>query len=115
MGQPSLNLLLPASQFGLRTRIRRATEHSCPNYDFENERKAFKKTVSEYRAEAREQYWQMQTQIENKFFEDYRKERHEKQHNDLNKWRTKIIRIAQHTKRHMDHLDEREKRTLKAM
>ena len=50
----------------------------------------------------------MQTQIENKFFEDYRKERHKKQHNDLNKWRTKIITISKHTKDHMDYLDKKE-------
>jgi hypothetical protein len=69
---------MPTSQFGLRTRLRRTTENSTPNYDFENERKAFRGKMTTSRMQNRESYWQMQTQVENKFFQDYREERHRK-------------------------------------
>lgn len=35
--------------------------------------------------------------------------------NDMNKWRTKIIKIAHHTKKHMEYLDAKEKKTLQNM
>ena len=67
------------------------------------------------RMQNRESYWQMQTQVENKFFQDYREERHWKQHSDLNSWRTKIIIAGKRTQEHMKYLDKKEKNTLKAM
>ena len=57
----------------------------------------------------------MQTQVENKFFEDFRKESHSINHSKMDKWRTKIIHIAKHTQDHMKYLDEKEKSTLRSM
>ena len=57
----------------------------------------------------------MQTQIENKFFEDFRKKSHDINHSKMNKWRTKIVNISKHTQDHMKYLDEKEMKTLKAM
>ena len=71
--------------------------------------------MKKYRAEARFKYWQMQTQVENKAIEDYKRDQHQKNLNDMNRWRTKIINIAYHTKKHMEFLEEKQKNTLKSM
>ena len=43
-----------------------------PNYSFENERKQLKVDMKARRKQHREEYWRMQTLIENKYFEDMR-------------------------------------------
>jgi hypothetical protein len=45
---------------GLRVKVRREI-----NYGFENERKALKAEMSEYRLKHRTNYWDLQTQAEN--------------------------------------------------
>ena len=63
----------PDARFGVRVRIAREI-----NYDFENERKKLKEEMKLRRKQYRQEYWQMQTQIENKNFEDFRAERKQK-------------------------------------
>jgi len=63
-------MFAPAAQCGLRVRVGREV-----NYTFENERKQFRLDMAERRKQHREEYWRMQTQIENKFFEDLRAEK----------------------------------------
>jgi hypothetical protein len=57
----------------------------------------------------------LQTQIENKFFEDLRKEMKEKNRGDMDRWRTKICTISKNAKDHIDFLKNREAKTLENM
>lgn len=57
----------------------------------------------------------MQTQIENKFFEDLRKEKKTKQRSDMDKWRTSICTISKNAKDHIAFLEAKEKKTLENM
>ena len=103
-------MFTPDSRFGVR--IREAREI---NYDYENERKQMKADMKVRRKQHREEYWRMQTQIENKHFEDWRVEAKQKQRNDMDKWRTQICQIAKTTKDKIKYLEEREKKTLERM
>ena len=58
------------------------------NYDFENERKQHRLDMKARRRQHREEYWRMQTLIENKHLEDWRQEAKAKQRQDMDKWRT---------------------------
>jgi hypothetical protein len=58
---------------GFRVRVRREI-----NYGFENERKALKAEWSTYRTKHKNDYWDIQTQAENMWLEEYKKERFEK-------------------------------------
>jgi len=44
--------------------------------------------MSTRRKQHREEYWRLQTQIENKYFEDLRDEFKNKQRADMDRWRT---------------------------
>ena len=57
----------------------------------------------------------MQTQIENKHYEDLRVEMKTKQRNDMNRWRTQICNISKTTKDKVDFLEKKERRTLENM
>ena len=100
----------PDARFGLRVRVAREI-----NYDFENERKKLKEDMKLRRKQYKEEYWQMQTQIENKHFEDFRAERKMKQRNDLDKWRTAICKMAKNAQDHVKYLEKKEERTLEKM
>ena len=100
----------PDAKFGLRVRVAREI-----NYDFENERKKLKEDMKLRRKQYKEEYWQMQTQIENKHFEDFRAERKTKQRNDLDKWRTAICKMAKNAQDHVKYLEKKEERTLEKM
>ena len=50
------------------------------------------------RKQLKEDYWRMQTQIENKHFEDLRKSMKEKNRRDMDRWRTSICTISKNTK-----------------
>ena len=56
----------------------------------------------------------MQTQIENKHFEDLRQEMKAKNRSDMDRWRTSICKIAKNTKDKITFLEEKEKKTLLA-
>ena len=71
--------------------------------------------MKERRKQHREEYWKMQTQIENKHFEDYRAEKTAKQRGDMDRWRTSICTIAKNTKDTIAFLEEKERRTLESM
>ena len=100
----------PDAKFGLRVRVAREI-----NYDFENERKKLKEDMKLRRKQYKQEYWQMQTQIENKHFEDFRAERKTKQRNDLDKWRTAICKMAKNAQDHVKYLEKKEERTLEKM
>ena len=57
----------------------------------------------------------MQTQIENKYFEDLRREMKAKNRSDMDRWRTSICKIAKNTKDKIAFLEEKEKKTLETM
>lgn len=95
---------------GLRVKVRREI-----NYGFENERKALKAEMSEYRLRHRTNYWDLQTQAENMHIEDFQKDRFQKQHNDMNRWRTRICRVSMSTKNTLKFLEKRNAKTLETM
>ena len=78
------------------------------NFSYENDRKQFRVKMAERRKQHREEYWRMQTQIENKYFEDLRAEKKQKQRNDMNRWRTSICTIAKNTKDKIAYLEAKE-------
>ena len=100
----------PDARFNIRVRVAREV-----NYAFENERKQLRVDMAERRKQHRADYWRLQTQIENKFFEDLRAEFKQKQRADMDRWRTKICQISMATKKQINYLEEREKKTLEAM
>ena len=57
-------------QFNLRVRQTRDI-----NYEYENERKKYHKEFNANRRVMREEFWDLQTQIENKTFTDHLRER----------------------------------------
>ena len=71
--------------------------------------------MTEARKEHKELFWQTQTQVENQHFENFRQERHTKQHADMNRWRTSIARIALATRDKMEYLQRKEDATLETM
>ena len=62
-----------------------------------------------------QEYWQRQTQVENAYLERYKSERIEKQKRDMDRWRTAICKIAMHTKKQIDSLNQKESRLLERM
>ena len=108
--RPVAPMFNPDAKFGLRVRVAREI-----NYDFENERKKLKEDMKLRRKQYKQEYWQMQTQIENKHFEDFRAERKTKQRNDLDKWRTAICKMAKNAQDHVKYLEKKEERTLEKM
>ena len=102
--------MVPEQRFGVRIRVAREI-----NYDFENERKGLREDMKVRRRQHREEYWRMQTQIENKHFEDLRKEMKAKQRGDMDKWRTQICQISKRTKDKIEYLEARERKTLESM
>ena len=71
--------------------------------------------MSKRRKQHREEYWRMQTQIENKYFEDLRGEFKTKQRAAMDRWRTSICTISKNTKDLIKTLEAKEKRTLENM
>ena len=67
------------------------------------------------RKEHRENYWDVQTQVENKYLDDFRKERAKKMADDMDRWRTSICRVSGATKKTIEALKIREQRMLKNM
>ena len=63
----------------------------------------------------RDEFWDLQTQIENKTFTDHLRERYLKQHADMMRWRHSIIRISKHTEREVARLEKRHKQRLDSM
>ena len=62
-----------------------------------------------------QEYWQRQTQVENAYLERFKSERIEKQKRDMDRWRTAICKIAMHTKKQIDSLNQKESRLLERM
>ena len=104
------SLFCPSQRFGIRVRVAREI-----NYTYENDRKQLKLDMAVKRKQQREDYWRLQTQIENKYFEDLRKEMKEKNRGDMDRWRTKICNISKNAKDHIAFLKNREERTLEKM
>lgn len=71
--------------------------------------------MADRRKTHREDYWRLQTQIENKYFEDLRSEFKQKQRADMDRWRSKICTISKNTKDKITFLEEKERKTLEAM
>lgn len=71
--------------------------------------------MKESRREHKEQFWNVQTQVENKFLDDFRKERSKKMHDDMDRWRTSICRVSGATKKKLIYLKEREQKFLRNM
>ena len=67
------------------------------------------------RKQLKEDYWRMQTQIENKHFEDLRKSMKEKNRRDMDRWRTSICTISKNTKDRITQLKAKEDKTLETM
>lgn len=49
------------------------------------------------------------------WIEEYKKERFVKQHNDMNRWRTRICRVSMSTKNTLKFLEKRNTKTLETM
>lgn len=94
--------------------LRKASRREI-KYDFENERKEFEKKVSIVRIGHKEQYWNMQTQVENHWIATHKMERIEKMQNDITKWRTQICNMSWAGEKQMKYLAEREKKLLHRM
>lgn len=75
----------------------------------------FKEKMKVCRKEHRENYWDVQTQVENKYLDDFRKERAKKMADDMDRWRTSICRVSGATKKTIEALKTREQRMLKNM
>jgi len=67
------------------------------------------------RKQLKEDYWRMQTQIENKHFEDLRQSMKEKNRRDMDRWRTSICTISKNTKDRITQLRAKEDKTLETM
>lgn len=67
------------------------------------------------RTEHREIFWDLQTQIENKYLDDFKKERTKKMSDDMDRWRTSICKVSGHTKKQLEYLKKREEITLRNM
>ena len=85
------------------------------NYAFENERKAHQQEVKKYRREHKEEYWNLQTQVENQFLRTFRQERIGKVQRDLDRWRNQICNISWMSQKKMKFLQEREDKLLATM
>ena len=85
------------------------------NYDYENEVKNFKVEAAKMRKIHKDEYWMLQTQVENKYLETYKQERIDKLSYDMTKWRTQICNISLMTKNKMEALQDREDRILERM
>ena len=104
------NSLFKPAQFGLRVRVRRE-----PNYSYENELKSWKLKTKEYRVQHTEEYWNTQTQVENKHIEDFRVERMRKERDDMHRHRTSICTIAGATKDKLNFLQKKEDNLMETM
>mmetsp|Transcript_33002 Transcript_33002/g.40834 ORF Transcript_33002/g.40834 Transcript_33002/m.40834 type:complete len:131 (+) Transcript_33002:209-601(+) len=71
--------------------------------------------MAKQRKEHRENYWRMQTLIENKNFEDLRADMKKVNRQRMDQWRTSICTIAKNTKDKIDHLQRREEKRLESM
>jgi len=103
-------LSMPDQRFGLRIRVAREI-----NYPFENERKQLTADMKVWRRKHREDYWQMQTQIENKFLEDHRATTKQWNRQKMDRWRTAICGISLRTKEKIAFLENKERKMLEAM
>ena len=92
----------PTERFGVRVRVAREI-----NYTFENERKQLKVDMAKRRKQHREEYWRMQTLIENKYLEDQRADMKKVNRQRMDKWRTQICQISKRTKDNIAYLDEK--------
>ena len=100
----------PDQCFGLRVRVAREV-----NYSYENDRKQLRRDMAVRRKQHREEYWRMQTLIENKYIEDMQSNMRQLQRKRMDKWRTQICNTAKTTKDHITWLEEREEKRLESM
>jgi len=103
-------LLINKPSFGLRIRVAREI-----NYNFENERKAYREEMKKYRVKHAEEFWNTQTQAENFYIANYQKERHAKQMADMDRLRNNIARISMHTKTKLANLEKSKANTIERM
>jgi len=89
----SISSLTEMQRFGLRVKVKREI-----NWSFVNDRIKFKQDMKEKRAEHRDAYWDLQTQVENKYLDDFRRDRKKKMLDDLDRWRTAICKSAGYTR-----------------
>ena len=71
--------------------------------------------MKECRKEHTNAFWNVQTQAENKWIQDFRLERTKKMRDDMDRWRTSICKVSGSTKKKLEYLKEREQRMLKTM
>ena len=102
--------MLAAHQRGLKVAHKRQ-----PNFDFENERKAYDEKVLEMRRKHKDDYWHLQTQVENQYIERHKRERITKLAYDMDLWRTQICNISWMSVKKMDTLKAREDRLITIM
>jgi len=112
MKQLSKNICLfrLSPTFGYKTVVRREK-----NTAWIEEQRAYAAQMKELRKKHMKEYWERQTQVENAYLENYKKERTEKQRRDLDRWRTSICNIAMHTKKQINDLNSKEQRMLQRM
>lgn len=111
VARPSIGRTLTQwQQFGLRIKVKREVQ-----YSYREDCVEFKKKMKESRKEHRERFWDVQTQAENKWLQDFRKERAKKMRDDMDRWRTSICKVSGATKKKLDYLKEREQRLLATM
>ena len=71
--------------------------------------------MKEARKKHKEEYWRVQTQVENQGFQQFREERLKKQQDDLTSWRTSVCKIAYQTQKKLDLLTKKEDLLLESM
>lgn len=85
------------------------------NYCRENEKKQWHTDMKKYRREHLEEFWDTQTQGENLWIHDYKRDTHNQNLINLNNQRTKIARSAWNTRKQMDYLEKRKSNVLEKM
>lgn len=71
--------------------------------------------MKDVRSKHREDYWNMQTQIENKWLTEFQEERTKKLRDDMDRWRTNICTVSLATKNQLNYLDKKADKTLETM
>ena len=71
--------------------------------------------MKENRREHSNAFWDVQTQAENKWLQEFRLERGKKMRDDMDRWRTGICKVSGATKKKITYLKEREQKLLATM
>lgn len=98
------NLSKPSAWLSLTTRPEynvRVRQPTKVHKDFFDEKQAYKKIMREYRMKNIKEYTERQTQVENKYLENWEKLQQETFQRNLVKFRTSVVKISAGTQRHI--------------